>query len=53
MKIEETQIKTSWEYLTNMLNQVEDRISGLEDKVEQLEHSYKFKEKVIRTCKTS
>jgi hypothetical protein len=38
--------KNSFESLTNRLDQVEERISGLEDKKDELQHSDKNKEKI-------
>jgi hypothetical protein len=39
MKNSSSQIKTSVESLINTLDQDEDRISGLEDKIDELKHS--------------
>lgn len=39
MKNSESQIKSSGESLTNRLNQVEEKMSGLEDKVKELDQS--------------
>lgn len=41
MKKPENQIKRSVENVTNKMDQIEDRISGLENKVEELYHSIK------------
>jgi hypothetical protein len=41
----QSQIKHSFKNLTKRLDQVEDRISGIENKVNELEHSDKDKEK--------
>lgn len=39
MKNSESQIKSSGESFTNRLNQVEEKMSGLEDKVKELDQS--------------
>jgi hypothetical protein len=42
--------KTISESLTNIIDQVEDRVSGLEDKIDYLEHLDNKKEQSKKVC---